>query len=236
MKRALTLLPIAALVLSACGGSDDGGISVEGAWARTSAEHHAIFLEVYRWAGEAVAEEARRRQPGTWAVILDVDETVLDNSEYQARRARMGLGFTNESWNEWVREETATPLPGARRFVDDVRSRGGRVVLVTNRDEVVCDATRRNLDSVAVRVDLVLCRQPGVSEKETRFRSVEDGSASADLPALEVVAWVGDNIQDFPGGSQALRGGDPVALAAFGQRYFVLPNPMYGSWEGNAPN
>lgn len=110
------------------------------------------------------------------------------------------------------------------------------MVLVTNRDEVVCDATRRNLEAEAVRVDLVLCRRPGVSEKETRFGSVQDGSASPDLPALEVVAWVGDNIQDFPGGSQALRDGDPVALAAFSQRYFVLPNPMYGSWEGNAPN
>jgi 5'-nucleotidase (lipoprotein e(P4) family) len=233
---ALLVAPLTGACATAGSATADLPLPNEVRWARTSAEHHAIFLEVYRWAGDAVAEEAPRRQPGTWAVILDVDETVLDNSEYQARRARMGLGFTNQSWNEWVREEAATPLPGARRFIEDVRSRGGRVVLVTNRDEVVCDATRRNLDSVAVRVDLVLCRQPGVSEKETRFRSVQDGSASADLPALEVVAWVGDNIQDFPGGSQALRGGDPVALAAFGQRYFVLPNPMYGSWEGNPPN
>jgi 5'-nucleotidase (lipoprotein e(P4) family) len=237
LALALVLTPLTGACATAGGAAPaDRALPAEVHWVRTSAEYHALFLEVYRWAGDAVAEAAARRQPGTWAVILDVDETVLDNSEYQAGRARQGLGFTNESWNEWVREEAATALPGARRFVDDVRSRGGRVVLVTNRDEVVCDPTRRNLEAVDVRVDLVLCRRPGPSEKESRFRSVEDGTASDAFPALEVVAWVGDNIHDFPGGSQALRNGDPVALAAFGQRYFVLPNPMYGSWESNPPN
>lgn len=201
-------------------------------WYRTAAEQRALYEQVYAWAGERVAAAARDvMEP--WAVILDADETVLDNSTYQLRRARQGLAFTNDSWNAWVREEAAPPLPGAVAFIRGVRALGGRVAIVTNRDEEVCAETRRNLQAVGVQADVVLCRKPGPSEKETRFRMVEEGTTGVGLPPLRVLAWVGDNIQDFPGGSQALRDGDPAALADFGTRFFVLPNPMYGSWERN---
>lgn len=203
-------------------------------WYRTAAEHRAIYEQVYAWAGRLVAAQvAAGEGKGPWGVILDADETVLDNSTYQLRRARAGLGFTNESWNEWVREEVAPALPGAVAFLRRVKALGGRIAIVTNRDEVVCDATRRNLAAVGVEADAVLCRKPGPSEKETRFRAVEEGTSDAGLPPLRVLAWVGDNIQDFPGGSQALRDADPARLIDFGIRFFLLPNPMYGSWESN---
>jgi len=60
---------------------------------------------------------------------------------------------------------------------------------------------------------------------------VAGGTTPAGLPPLDVVAFVGDNIRDFPGQSQALRGQPDEAFAPFGARFFVLPNPMYGSWE-----
>lgn len=201
-------------------------------WYRTAAEQRAIYEQVYAWATERV-EEAARGVAGPWGVILDADETVLDNSLYQLRRARLGLGFTPASWNDWVREEAAPALPGAVAFVRHVHALGGRVAIVTNRDEEVCEPTRRNLQAVGVAADVVLCREPGVSEKETRFRAVQEGATPVGLPPLTVLAWVGDNIQDFPGGSQALRDADPSELADFGSRFFVLPNPMYGSWERN---
>jgi acid phosphatase len=192
-----------------------------------------LFEEIYRWAGDEVeAAVSDPEAPGPWAVILDADETVLDNSTYQLRRARQGLGYTPESWNEWVREEAAQALPGAVDFVRRVRSLGGHIAIVTNRDEVVCDATRRNLASLGVESDVVLCRQPGSSEKESRFRAIQEGTTAVGLPSLRVVAWVGDNINDFPGGDQSLRQAASVA-SHFGVRYFVLPNPMYGSWTSN---
>ena len=203
-------------------------------WYRTAAEQRALYEQAYRWAGERVRASAEASQ-GPWAVILDADETVLDNSTYQLRRARLGLGYTPDSWNEWVGEEAAPALPGAVDFVGEVRRRGGRVAIVTNRDEAVCEPTRRNLAAVGIQADVVLCRQPGPSSKEGRFRAVAEGTTPAGLPPLTVVAWVGDNIQDFPGGTQALRAAGPDALADFGVRYFVLPNPMYGSWESNPP-
>lgn len=201
-------------------------------WYRTAAEQRALYEQAYRWAGEHV-RTAVAQQSGPWGVILDADETILDNSTYQLRRARLGLGYTPESWNDWVREEAAPVLPGAAAFMREVQRLGGRVAIVTNRDEEVCDETRRNLTAVGVAADVVLCRQPGPSSKEGRFRAVAEGTTPAGLPPLAVVAWVGDNIQDFPGGSQALRAGDAGAFADFGVRWFIVPNPMYGSWESN---
>lgn len=204
-------------------------------WVRTAAEHDADFRQTYAWAGRGVEVLATGRAPGSWAVILDADETVLDNSEYQRRRAARGLGYTPESWTEWVMEEAAPALPGAVLFMERVRSLGGRVAIVTNRAAHECDATRRNLEAVGVAAAVVLCRQPGEDGKDGRFHRIQEGTAAPGLAPLEVVAWVGDNIEDFPGGSQARAGEDGAFLAEFGVRYFVLPNPMYGSWQDNPP-
>ena len=109
---------------------------------------------------------------------------------------------------------------------------GGHVVIVTNRDDVRCEPTRANLDRLGLEPDLVLCKPPEESDKNLRFERVQRGTASPELPALTVVAWIGDNIQDFPGLTQGVRG-DPTAFSPFGHYYFVIPNPMYGSWERN---
>ena len=200
-------------------------------WTRSSAEHRAIFLQTYRLATEELERRAAGRSAGTWAVVLDADETVLDNAQYQQERARAGLGYTDESWNAWVRREEAAALPGAAEFVARVRALGGRAVIVTNRDASVCDPTQANLRALGIAVDAVLCRAPGPGDKNPRFRAVQTGTAPSPLPPLAVVMWVGDNIQDFPGQSQAIRTGPAAAFAEFGRAYIVLPNPMYGSWE-----
>jgi 5'-nucleotidase (lipoprotein e(P4) family) len=200
-------------------------------WVRASAEHRAMFLQVYQAASAHVRALAPTRAAGTWAVILDADETILDNSEYQKRRAVQGLGFTQPTWDAWVRERQATALPGAVAFLALVRELGGRIAVVTNRDEAVCPDTRQNMAALGLVSDVVLCRVDGVSDKNPRFQAVQQGSAVPNSGALEVVAWVGDNIQDFPGLSQEIRGGPIEGFASFGRTYFMLPNPMYGSWE-----
>jgi hypothetical protein len=150
-------------------------------WVRASAEHHALFLQVFVAASARVRELAQGRERGTWAVILDADETVLDNSEYQRRRAAQGLGFTTETWDAWVREQKATALPGAGAFLRLVRELGGRIAIVTNRDDVVCAETRRNLEALALVSDVVLCRVKGLSDKNPRFEAVQRGTADPGL-------------------------------------------------------
>jgi 5'-nucleotidase (lipoprotein e(P4) family) len=165
-------------------------------------------------------------------VILDADETVLDNSEYQRRRAMLDSGYTEATWAMWVNERAAPPIPGAPEFTRRVHELGGRVAIVTNRADSLCAATRANLQTAGIEADIVLCQTPGPSDKNPRFQKVQNGTAVAGIPPLTVVAWVGDNILDFPGLTQAARN-DPRAFADFGRRYFMLPNPMYGSWQQN---
>ena len=201
-------------------------------WFRSSAEYRGIALEVYRDAGDHLAELTRGLGTGTWAVILDADETVLDNSLHERRLADRNESFTETEWARWVHERAATAVPGAVEFTRKVRAMGGRIAIVTNRPDSLCAPTRDNLKSIGVDADVVLC-QPGTeSNKNPRFQKIQNGTAAAGVPALKVVEWLGDNIQDFPDLTQAVRG---VAggYADFGSRYFLLPNPMYGSWEKN---
>lgn len=198
-------------------------------WVRSAAEHRAVFVQTYRAAADALREMVAGPTPGSWAVILDADETVLDNSLFQLRLTRSGQTYNERIWNDWVREEAAPPLPGAREFVALVRELGGRVAIVTNREEVVCDETRRNLAAVGVAADVVLCRGD-TGDKNPRFERIRRGLDTG-MPPVEVVMFVGDNIHDFPDGSQELKDAGEAALREVGRSWFVLPNPMYGSWD-----
>jgi 5'-nucleotidase (lipoprotein e(P4) family) len=199
-------------------------------WVRGSAEYQGLLRQAYTVATDRLARLTRGLPAGRWGVILDADETVLDNSLYEERRAAAHRAFSDATWAAWVREEAAGALPGAARFADTVHALGGKVVIVTNRADSLCAATRANFRRVGVRADLVVCRKPGEPDKNPRFERVEQGTASAALPPLTVVEWIGDNIEDFPHLTQAARS-DPAALSPFGRRSFLVPNPMYGSWD-----
>jgi 5'-nucleotidase (lipoprotein e(P4) family) len=200
---------------------------------RNSAEHRAIYLQVYRGATQELERQAAGLTAGTWGVILDADETVLDNSTYQKERAAIGAGFSDSSWAVWLRRAEAAALPGAAAFIARVRQLGGRVGLVTNRDEPFCPDTRENFRKLGIAVDAVLCRAPGKDDKNPRFEALAAGTAVPGLAGFRVLMWLGDNIQDFPGLTQDIRNAPDSALARFGSMYWALPNPMYGSWTSN---
>jgi 5'-nucleotidase (lipoprotein e(P4) family) len=203
-------------------------------WARQSAEHRAVYLQVFRMATARVEQEATHRSSGSWAVVLDADETVIDNSTYQLERARLGLPFDGASWQAWTARREATALPGAGAFLARVRELGGKVAIVTNRTQSECPDTEAVFKTLALVYDAMLCKPDGgPSDKNPRFEAVARGTTAAGLPPLEVVAFVGDNIQDFPRLDQTVRKADEAAFAEFGGRFFVLPNAMYGSWERN---
>lgn len=202
-------------------------------WFRDSAEQRAAYLQAYRLAGERLAALAAQAAPGRWAVVLDADETLLDNSQYQKERELAGLPFTAASWTAWVARKEAPALPGSLAFLERVHALGGKTAVVTNRTLTECPDTAANLRAERLVADIVLCKPDGgESEKDSRFEKLRAGTAAPGVPPLEILLFVGDNIQDFPGVGQDARG-DLARLSGFGERFFVLPNPMYGSWERN---
>jgi 5'-nucleotidase (lipoprotein e(P4) family) len=152
--------------------------------------------------------------------------------QYQVERAQVRLPFTPESWHAWVERRAATPIPGASAFLAHVRNLGGRIAIVTNRLESECADTEAVFKAHRLPYDLMLCRPDGgPSDKNPRFAAVAAGTTKAGGPPLDVLAFVGDNILDFPHLSQAAARKDDSSLDPFGVRFFMLPNPMYGSWQ-----
>jgi 5'-nucleotidase (lipoprotein e(P4) family) len=202
-------------------------------WSRNSAEHHAAAIQAYRLAGGQVEKAAAGLESGKWAVILDADETVLDNSQYQKELAGLNPSFTPDSWDEWVKRVAAPPIPGAVAFLTRVHDLGGKIAIVTNRGEPVCGETQQDFVRYQIPFDVILC---GSGDKNARWSKVADGTASPQLPPLKILMWVGDNILDFPGLDQNLRSKPEDDFKDFGIRFVVIPNPMYGSWVGNPRN
>jgi 5'-nucleotidase (lipoprotein e(P4) family) len=196
-------------------------------WFRDSAERTAIYLETFREAAQSARLNSRGLEPWSWGVILDIDETVLDNSEYTKRRVLENHTFDPRSWDAWVQERSAIALPGAKVFVDTVLDAlHGQVVLITNRSDAQCAATEDNLNRASLRYSRILCDREGKGDKNGRFRLITAGETGKAAP-LNVLIWIGDNIQDFPDLDQK----SPGDFGQFGTRYFALPNPMYGSWQ-----
>lgn len=203
-------------------------------WSRGSAEHRALFLQVFAVAAAQLERDARSRAPGSWAVVSDADETLIDNSTYQLERARAGKPHETAAWREWTQRREAVPLPGAKAFLERVRALGGKIAVVTNRRESECPDTEAVFRAHGMPYDLMLCMpDAGPSDKGPRFEAVAGGATPAGLPPLEILAFLGDNIRDFPGLGQSLRERPEADFASFGSRFFVFPNPMYGSWERN---
>jgi 5'-nucleotidase (lipoprotein e(P4) family) len=236
--RIAVLLLLAASVACRSGGSlapaEPPSLPDSTHWVRNSAEYAAAARQTYKLATERLEELAAGRQDGRWAVILDADETVLDNSQYQKELALAGASFSQQSWTAWCRRREAGSVPGSRAFLERVHALGGRIAIVTNRRQAVCADTEAVFRANELPFDVVLCRpDDGPGDKAPRWAMVTGGSAHPELPPLDVVMWLGDNIHDFPELSQELRNAGDDAFVLFGERYFVMPNPMYGSWSRN---
>ncbi len=241
-------LTAAALLTAACAAGRPSGSAMPGErqappsnswpdsirWVETSAEYAASTIQTFRVAAARVEQAAAGRAPRSWAVVVDADDTIINNVPYQAGLARDGVRHTPERFTAWVRRRASTPVPGARSFLEKVRALGGRIAVVTNRLAVECDDTRENLRLLGLDVDAVLCRPPddgAVADKRPRFTAIAEGRTPVSAAPLEILAFVGDNILDFPAGRQSLRAEGDRAFDEFGVRWFILPNPMYGSWQ-----
>ena len=221
------------------------------AWVQTSVEYRAISEQTYRAAAEQldralkekhwdalVPDERGNAATGLKpAVVLDVDETVLDNSPYQARLIRDEAEYDEVTWDQWVAEKKAKPLPGVVDFAKAANAKGVTLVYISNRAVHLKEATLANLravglpvadDSVFLGLGTVVegCEQHG-SEKNCRRKLAGQ--------KYRVLMQFGDQIGDFVQVVSNTREGRDQLYDEyndwFGQRWWMLPNPTYGSWE-----
>jgi 5'-nucleotidase (lipoprotein e(P4) family) len=217
--------------------NENSKISNDIKWVRSSVEYQAICIQTYRWAWKTVKVTGKQTS-SPWAVILDVDETVLDNSLYEAMIAIEGLKYP-ERWSEWVLSANAEPVPGAKAFLDSVNTLAdnAHIVFITNRDSSFGRATIENLKHLNMWTDncLMLCRRDKSDTKTVRQNEVRTGTGRCEgMGERKIIVLIGDQLPDVaefasdagPEGLRNMFKDSPI----WGSTSFVLPNPMYGSW------
>ncbi|KAA3615960.1 MAG: hypothetical protein DWQ05_09340 [Calditrichaeota bacterium] len=207
-------------------------------WVTESVEYIGICKQTYAMAWDRVRSTAESTN-GPWAVVLDVDETVLNNAQYEIELHQKGETFSSQSWTAWVERRDATAIPGVKQFLDNVRSLGENafVVFITNRDAHHEKATIDNLikEQLWHDGDVILCRKEKSDTKQIRRNEIIEASGRcAGLPKKQIIALFGDNLKDFyeVDGTAGLTKIKDAAMqdSRWGTKFFVLPNPMYGSW------
>lgn len=222
-------------------------------WQTQSKEYKFLTQAMYK---EATNTLNNAELPlDNWVVVMDVDETILDNSQYQVMLDKVGGSYSPKSWANWVRKEQATLVPGVNKFIDAVIANGGKLAFITNRDKTLDAFTWRNLTQLGLPINmnntcLIGRSQPDkdavaydgyMNDKDLRREQVElgeagcyemskDGAQSNNWKQKhQIVMEVGDNIEDFSFVTQ--EGAIPDELIQqWPARFILLPNPMYGSW------
>ncbi|MEQ9724739.1 HAD family acid phosphatase [Pseudomonas sp. WHRI 8822A] len=216
-------------------------------WTQTAIEHEVLYQQIYaaatrqlrpaladpQW--DALAQAPRDLSGLPPALIVDIDETLLDNTPVNAKAVVDGGAYDYAEWYRWVEKAEARALPGSVAFMQAAAQLGITPYYLTNREPGQEADTLRNLRQAGfpiadARQILTAgtatggCQQAG-SDKTCRRHWVGERA--------RVLLMVGDSYGDFIAAPNRLSAQRQMAApyqAWFGQRWFLLPNPTYGGW------
>ncbi len=250
MKQSKTLLAAAGLAMIAlsplAANAEQNDNLMATLWTQHSVEFKGNALGAYALATlrldqaladknwTAVAEQGANYQGKPPAVILDVDETVLDNSMYQAWMVKTNGYFSSKTWGPFVNSVQSRPIPGSLEFTKYAASKGVAVFYISNRTGDLEPATRKNLEKFGYPMgngeDTVLLKK-----EKPEWKSSKKSPRRAHVAAkYRVLLVLGDNFGDFVDGykgSMSERKALALSHAAkWGKEWIVLANPTYGSF------
>ncbi|NQX90472.1 MAG: 5'-nucleotidase, lipoprotein e(P4) family [Halioglobus sp.] len=211
-------------------------------WTMTAPEYFASASQAYRAARDNLVValndpqwSAAIEQTGDYAalppaVLMDIDQTILDTSIYNARIVTEHGEYTQKTFSDWCHEATAPAIPGAKNFIQDALSRGVKIIYYSRRIESLRECTTKNLQALGLPVEqefLLLNNYQPETEKAYLRAQLSD--------TFRILLLVGDDLDDFVANSKT----DPVSRMAlvrqyhehWGRKWVVLPNPMYGAWD-----
>ena len=216
-------------------------------WMQNSAEYQALTTSIYQnatshlglaledsyWTAYPKQEEQNIASKPP-AVILDVDETVLNNSAFEARMIKQRSDYDPEKWNDWVMEAKADPIAGALDFTQRAAKEDVTIYYVTNRDAKVEEGTRRNLQKLGFPLSETEDRILSNHEREN-WTSAKVNRRAFVAADHRIIMLFGDNLNDFIHAEDISREQRHRLVKQhqnkWGRKWFVLPNPVYGSWE-----
>ena len=165
-----------------------------------------------------------------YSIVLDIDETVLSNIPFQVKMIKDGTAFNPKLWDEWVQKAEATPVAGAKEFLQFADKNKVQIYYISDRTDAQVDATIKNLEAQGLPVqgrDHLMFKKEGDKSKEGRRQEV--------IKHTNLVMLFGDNLVDFAEFSTKSEADRDKMFeqlkAEFGDKFIIFPNPMYGSWE-----
>tara|TARA_Y100000590_G_scaffold467707_1_gene647560 strand:- start:730 stop:1383 length:654 start_codon:yes stop_codon:yes gene_type:complete len=194
-------------------------------WTRNSQEYKAICNQIYSVALEKLDKYNIRNESvnSNYAVIMDLDETVLDNSQYQVELFAKNESFNMDSWAKWVLREEAKLVPGALNYIQSLRQKNIQIIFLSNRMDERIEATKNNLKKLDIysESDIYLLRLDSSDKKTVRRNEVYTSTGRMQkYKQFNVIQYLGDAIGDFESSN----------TNRFGIDQFIFPNPMYGKW------
>lgn len=200
------------------------------AYQQRSAEYKALCYQAFNIAHLRIEQFNRERSPKPKAIMTDIDETILNNSPYEAHQLLQGKDYDDSSWVNWTSMGMADTIPGALHFLQFASASGIEIFYVTNRGENEREGTLKNLKKYnfpnADNEHLLLKGKS--SSKEERKNLIAETHT--------IVMLMGDNMNDFSSSFEKKYPDERSKVAddfasEFGNRFIVLPNPVYGDWE-----
>ena len=197
-----------------------------------SAEYRALCYQAFNIARVKLAEFNRERSSKPRAIMTDIDETILNNSPYEVHQLLQGKDYDPDSWREWTAMGKADTVPGALHFFQFAFASGVEIFYVSNRGEDEREGTLKNLQYFnfpnADNAHLLLKQE--TSSKEKRKNTISE--------THNIVILMGDNLNDFSNLFERKSSDEREKVAndfsaEFGNRFIVLPNPVYGDWESS---
>lgn len=199
-------------------------------WYQKAAETKALYLQGYNVATDRLKEILKTPSDKPYSIVLDLDETVLDNSPYQVQNVKDGTAFNPKDWDVWVKKAAAKAVPGAKDFLQFADQNGVQIYYISDRTTSQVDDTIKNLEKEGIPVqgrDHLMFLEEGVKSKEGRRQAVQEKT--------NLVLLFGDNLVDFADFSKTSEADRNKKLEElqkeFGEKFIIFPNPMYGSWE-----
>ncbi|MCD6179181.1 MAG: 5'-nucleotidase, lipoprotein e(P4) family [Bacteroidales bacterium] len=199
-------------------------------YVQQAAEFKALNYQAYN-IGKLRLDQilSKKQSDKKLAIVVDIDETVLDNSPFEAKSILEKTSYPMY-WAEWCNLSRAESIAGAQEFLSYAAEKGVETFYISNRKIELYKGTLSNLinngfpfaDSTHVLL------RTTTSDKEPRRSIVKEN--------YEIVLLFGDNLGDFSSIFDNKSTANRYAMveehkSEFGSKFIVLPNPMYGAWD-----
>ena len=228
-------------------------------WVNYSLEYKALTRQIYTIAtgklDEALNDRtwtaSTKQQKGSYinymslppAIIMDIDETVLDNSLYQKQLIQSNSFYASSSWDKWIQKQQAKLVPGSKEFIESAQERGIKIFYITNREcnngiregQKKCPQENDTIQNL-IREGIGNLTEDKILLKDEQEGWGKNKSSRREFLAKDyrILMLIGDDLQDFLSSEELKDLSDNDFFEEYkkylGKKWFVLPNPIYGSW------